>query len=406
VRKPVRPPKPYPDFPLTPHPAGHWQKKIRGRIYYFGKWGRRVNGKLERIAGDGWEEALKFYQQQRDDLFAGRTPRAKDGGLAVGTLCDHFRNAKLRRLQAGELGARTFQEYERIGWEVVRAFGVDRLVDDLAAGDFEALRARLASKWGPVRLAKSITLIRSVFKYGTDNGLIERAVRYGGEFRKPGKAVLRRHRAKNGERMLETEQLRTVTDGAMMPGGDDGPELVKPGTALRAMILLGLNCGFGNGDCATLPLSALDLTRGWINFPRPKTGIARRCPLWPETIEALRTAIAERPEPADNATRGLVFVNPRGLAWVRETPKSHTDLISVQFTRLLQRLKLYRGGMSFYILRRVFRTVADAARDPVAVDLIMGHADPSMGAVYRERVEDDRLRAVTNKVRDWLYGSN
>ena len=46
----------------------------------------------------------------------------------------------------------------------------------------------------------------------------------------------------------------------------------------------GVNCGFGNGDCASLPLSAVNLDAGWIDFPRPKTGINRRCPLWPETV--------------------------------------------------------------------------------------------------------------------------
>ena len=41
--------------------------------------------------------------------------------------------------------------------------------------------------------------------------------------------------------------------------------------AWPAMFLLGINCGFGNADCGTLPLSALDLDGCWINFPRPKT---------------------------------------------------------------------------------------------------------------------------------------
>jgi hypothetical protein len=70
----------------------------------------------------------------------------------------------------------------------------------------------------------------------------------------------------------------------------------------------------------------------------------------------------------------------------------------------MKKLKNYRDGIGFYTLRHVFRTVADAARDPVAIDLIMGHTDPSMGGHYRERVEDNRLQAVAEYVRAWLFG--
>src|SRR4030042_4607688 len=84
-----RPPKPYKDFPLTPHPSGAWQKKILGRIHYFGRWGRVRNGALERIEGDGWKEALEIYKAQADDLHAGRTPRVKatGEGLKLKELC-------------------------------------------------------------------------------------------------------------------------------------------------------------------------------------------------------------------------------------------------------------------------------------------------------------------------------
>src|SRR5699024_5082491 len=135
--------------------------------------------------------------------------------------------------------------------------------------DFEKLRATMAERWGPVRLGNSITRVKSVFKYGLDNGLLDKPIRFGGEFRKPDKAVLRRHRATNGEKMLESHELRRLIDALdgkrVETGSTDKqtgePETVtlEPNPSLRAMVLLGLNAGFGNHDSATLPLSALDL---------------------------------------------------------------------------------------------------------------------------------------------------
>jgi integrase len=389
ARKPDRPQKPYPDFPLSPHASGAWQKKIRGKIHYFGRWARVVEGKLTRVPGDGWEDALREYQEVRDDLHAGRTPRVNADGLAVGDLCNRFLTSKLRKQEAGELGRQTFADYKIVTDLMVATFGAGRLVEDLAADDFAILRDRMVKQWGPVRLANSITRAKSVFKYAADNGLVEKAVRYGTEFRKPDQSVLRRHRAKSGERMLEPDQLRTIIDAAPVP--------------LKAMILLGLNAGLGNNDCATLPLSAVNLETGWLNFPRPKTGIGRRCPLWPETVEAVRQAIAERPTPADLESCGLAFLTAIGTPWVRASAAYRSDHLTKRFIELLQKLKLHRKRAGFYTLRHVFRTVADAARDTPAVDLIMGHNDPSMAGHYRERIDDTRLRTVVDHVHRWLW---
>ncbi|MBI1913228.1 MAG: integrase [Planctomycetes bacterium] len=382
-----RPKKPYPSFPLTPHPGGAWQKKIRGKIHYFGRWAHRVNGKLERIEGDGWKEALELYKAVADDLHAGRTPRVKSDGLTVADLCNRFLTAKQRQREAGEISVRMFDEYKATTDRLVSTLGKTRLVDDLAADDFEALRDAMAKQWGPVRLGNEIQKVRTVFKYGFEAGLIETPVRYGPQFKKPSASVLRRHRAKSGERMLEAGEVCRL--------------LSKAGTQVKAMLLLGVNAGFGNHDVATLPLSALDLDAGWVSYPRPKTGIPRRCPLWPETVAALRAAIAKRPEPRQEEAAGLVFVTTRGRPWLT---RGIANPVSVAARDLMKTTGIHHEGIGFYTLRHVFRTVADAARDPVAIDLIMGHIDPSMGGYYRERIEDERLKAVADHVRQWLFG--
>jgi integrase len=382
-----RPKKPYADFPLTPHRSGAWQKKIRGKIHYFGRWARRVNGKLARIDGDGWKEALEEYKKVADDLHAGRTPRVQSDGLTVADLCNRFLTAKLRQKEAGEIGPRMFDEYKATTDRLVSTFGKARLVDDLAADDFEVLRDGMAKQWGPVRLGNEIQKVRTVFKYAFESGLLDRSVRFGPQFKKPSASVLRRHRAKQGAKLFAVTEVRRLL-------GASDPQM-------KAMILLGINCGFGMADCGRLPLPALDLEAGWIEFPRPKTGVSRRAPLWPETTAALQDWLAVRKEPKDAAYANLVFLTAQGQPWHKE---NMSGPLPFRFGRLLRRLGINgRKGLGFYTLRHVFRTVADESKDQPAVDYIMGHCDSSIAGYYRERIEDARLRAVADHVRGWLF---
>ncbi len=385
-----RPPKPYAEFPLGPANNGCWQKKIRGKIVYFGRWGRVVNGSLKRLPGDGWKEALELYKAQADDLYAGRTPRIRKtgDGLKIKDLCNTFLTAKLRLKQSGEITAPTFEGHNQTTDLLIGFFGKDRLVDDLAADDFGSLRQAMAERWGPVRLGNEIVRVRSVFKYGYEARLIENEVRYGPEFKKPSAAVLRKHKAKNGQRMLEANEIRKVLDSLQ-----DNP-------TLRAMFLLGVNAGFNNKDIADLPLTALDLEGGFVNFPRPKTGVDRRCPLWPETVAALKQAIEVRPEPKHKEAEGLVFVTTRGRPWLS---RGVANPVSVATTAILKTAGVHRAGIGFATLRHVFRTVADGCRDQPAIFHIMGHATNSMRDIYTERIDDERLIAVTDHVRAWLW---
>jgi integrase len=380
LQPPLQPPagkpaKPYPEFPLTAHPAGYWCKKIRGKIHYFGPW-------------DNPDAALKKYLEQKDDLHAGRTPRPDPQGITVKKAVNAFLTHKRAKKDAGELSVRTFAKYNLVTDLIISAFGGARLVTDLRPDDFAALKKRMTKRWGPLRVADFIQHVRSVFKYALEAELIDRPVRFGPGFARPSKKVMRLERARKGARMFEAEELRRI--------------LAAVGTPLKAMILLGVNCGFGNADCGTLPLAALDLDGGWVNYYRPKTGINRRCPLWPETVQAIREALANRPRPKKTEHAALAFLTQRGGSWHKEVDDNP---ISKEMRKLLNALEM-GGSRNFYALRHTFETVGGEAKDQVAVDHIIGHAREDMASVYRERISDDRLRSVADYVRAWLFGGS
>jgi integrase len=374
-RKQKKPEKPYPEFPLFPHATRRWAKKIRGKMHYFGKW-------------EDPDGALAKYNEQKDDLHAGRTPRAEPEGLTVRTLANHFLTHKRRLLDNGEITHRTWLEYHGSCERLVTAFGKNRLVDDLAADDFERLRSFIAESWGPIRLGNEIQRVRSIFKYGYEAGLIDKPTRYGPGFKRPSKKVLRLERAKQGPKLFTREEIHKVLTAAPVH--------------LRAMILLGINVGFGNADCGTLPLSALNLETGWIDYPRPKTGIPRRAKLWPETVQALRESLAKRPEPKESKDAGLVFITKYGKSWGKDIPDNP---VAKEMRKLLDSLGI-NGRRNFYCLRHTFRTVADESRDQPAIDHVMGHESPHMSTFYRETISDDRLAAVAEHVRTWLFGTS
>lgn len=235
-------------------------------------------------------------------------------------------------------------------------------------------------------MGNEIQRVRILFKYAFDARLVDKPVHFGPTFKRPSRRVLRLARTQKGSRMLEEHELRAMIDAATMP--------------LKAMILLGINTAFGNSDVGTLPIKALDLDDGWVNYPKPKTGVPRRCPLWPETVAAIQESLTSRPTPKDPADVGLVFITKYGGRWA----KNSTDKpVAKETGKLLMALGFHRPGLGFYALRHTFATIGGEARDQAAVDHIMGHDRGDMASIYRERISDERLRAVTDHVRQWLF---
>jgi integrase len=365
-----KPDKPYADFELFAHASGQWAKKINGRLHYFGTW-------------DDWQGALDRYLDQRDYLVIGRTPPAQATSLA--DVLNQFLSDKKRSLDAGDIAQRTYTEYESV-CDQIATLGKRRAFESLTYEDFSHLRSILGKgvNGQPVAVSSRKRLVgiaRMVFNFANEE--LGFSVRYKKAMRPPAAKELRK--ANNIERLFTAEEVRLVRDDA------------KP--QLKAMILLGINCGFGNADCGTLPVAALDLENGWHKYPRPKTEMPRRCPLWPETVAALRQVVNGRDS-------GLVFVTKYGNPWWVEEKQ---DPISYEFRKLVTKLGFYKAGVTtFYSLRRTFETIAATADvNQAVIDCIMGHPAhvSDMAAVYRQKVFDSQLKKCTDHVRDWVDGS-
>ncbi len=158
-----------------------------------------------------------------------------------------------------------------------------------------------------------------------------------------------------------------------------------------ALLMLGLNCGFGNMDIGTLKRSDIDLKHGTISHPRPKTGVERNFNLWPETVEVLNAYSAKyRGKPVNDDVGELVFVGKRGnpLCWERideEGKLKRSDAVMSRFKRLFTKAGLKRQyGVGFYILRHTYATIIGSNSDDLReVQAALGQITFEQQETYR-----------------------
>lgn len=377
-------------FPLYRHSNGSWCKRINGRLYYFGK---------------DKTEALERYDQEREAIRAGRIGSSRkvvEGEITVCDLLTQFLRHKLDLVESGDLVQTTYEGYKYIARTIREAFGDQRRVSDLRSSDFAELRKTLAKDRTAKTLDNLVTRIRVVFRFAYEEELIDKPIRFRKTFSKPKKAQLRKERFERGDMSFSAAELRSILKAAIDETDARGHKK-DPDYQLRAMILIAVQSGMGNSDLGSLRFKNVDLKNGWINCPRNKNANPRRFPLWPETIEAIRQAIKNRPTPASDDDKDVVFITRR------DRRRWHVDgklnSLGLQFRKLLERGGYYRKGRSFYSLRRTFATVGSEV-DQVACSHIMGHiaAADDMAAVYRQHVKDERLQRVVDHVHGWLFG--
>ena len=384
IKKPGKPRK---DFPLFAANNGQWAKKIQGRKVYFGPWSDP-------------DAAERLWDAQKDDLRAGRDPKARrvvEGSVSVDDMCQEFLTSKQAKLEQNDLSQRQFDDLLRCCKVLVKHFGSNRSIEDIRPQDFLRLKLELARKWkSPHGLKREIQNARSVFNYAMDAELTEKNIKFGPDFKAPKKETIRRHdhekKRRQGSKDFTAAECKLLVEHA-------------PNAAMKCFVLLGLNLGAGNSDLRTLRFSDVDLQRGWWDSLRNKTAADRKAKLWRRTVKAIQVYLEVRPDPLDDDDGDLVFITRHGLPY--GNGRSGNDPIGSEFIKCLKWLDLRseKGpGRSFYGLRHTFETLASSLRDQQAIDLAMGHVDDSMPAKYRQRFDEERLVELSDYVHRRIFG--
>ena len=350
-------------FPLTLHKTGQFCKKIKGKLYYF---------------GTDKQKALQRYLEQAAYLHAGKAPthRPSQDRLSIKILCNLYLDHQESRAEIGEIQPRHVSDQILLLKDFVRFVGPNRPVSDISTIELQNYRKRLIkTRKSPNTINNRIAAVKAMYNWALDNEVIVNAPRL--------KAVKKVTSPKQEKPTFTMTQIHKILHNA-------SPQM-------KAMIWLGLNCGFGCTDCAELKWKNVDLQNGRVDFPRGKTGIGRNLPLWSETVRALN----EIPVSGE-----LVFYTRKGNPWVRtvkgvgkggKEKYKKTNNVSKEFSKLMKRTDLkMEKGVGFYTLRRTAATLTARSGDPFAVQRLLGHADLKMATTYVQDVSEQTDRAINN----------
>jgi integrase len=388
---------PYPEFPLRPHRNGQWYKSVwnprsrKSEQHYFGLW--KDDPKGERALSDpvfGWLARRNAIKAGVDNV------RVEPLGamLTLADLMGRFLAHKLSKARSGELSPATLGDYFREVEAFVEFMKPKTPPAGLRPEHFTAYMRHLADgrKLGRHSRKRVRAYVTAFLNYGAKNGW----------YLMPGTGADWIAPATDPDSIRQAKARAGVKDFSdrILTGKELDKLLERSTPNFRAMILLGINCGLGPADIGRLRWDMLDLERGRLRFPRPKTGVNRVGYLWKCTrlaLDKVRVLKHTRAAIERAGDSGLVFMTRNGLPFYRET-EIHADIeiggkkikkvigVRVQksilstFGRMVRELDL--EGVSFYRLRHTFKTLGKKARDREVLDLMMGHKDASTGKVY------------------------
>jgi integrase len=349
-------------FPMTLHKTGQYCKKIKGKLFYFG-----VDKK----------KALQSYLEQASYLHSGKPPVNNDTkSVSIKTLANRYLDHQESRVEAGEIKQRQLYDQTRLLKHFVKYISVNRAVSEMTTIDLQNYRKKLVKDNKSANTINNyISAIKAMYNWAEENELIDKTPNL--------KAVKKITAAKIEKQIFTPQQIQKL--------------ICSANQKLKAMILLGLNCGFGCTDCSELKWENIDLENSRVVFPRGKTGVNRNLPLWPETIEALSQL---------SRNNEYIFITKKGNKYVRVVRKEYPDgttkllnynAISKEFSELIKKTNIKtEKGVGFYTLRRTAATLAARSGDPFAVQKLLGHTDLKMASVYVQDVSEQTDRVINN----------
>jgi len=350
-------------FPLTLHPTGQYCKKIRGKLYYF---------------GTDKPQALQRYLEQAAYLHTGKLPKSEDANnnISLKMFCNLYLEHQTYRVQAGEIKLRQVYDQTITLRDFVKYIGPNKKVADIATIDLQKYKSRLIKqKKSAARINNHISAFKAMYHWADENELITKTPNLRAIKKLPRPACLKP--------IFTPDEIQKLLNYANLK--------------MKAMIWLGLNCGFGCTDCAELLWEHLDLKAKRVNFARTKTGVERYLPLWKETLDALKQMphINKRvfnTKHNHKVVRVVEKIDDNGSVKIVKC-----DNVSREFVELLRRAGIKKGkGVGFYTLRRTAATLAAKSGDPFAVQRLLGHADLKMATTYVQDVSEQTDRVINN----------
>ena len=310
--------------------------------------------------------------------------------LTVQRMVGLFLDAKEINVQSGEMEQTTWNAYESFGERMIRVFGArprsKASAPTTSRGSAKTFRP-------PTRACRRSTATSARSRrssIGLDPAPTVRAtstdcpVSAARSSVRP-KSALEREREEQGERVFYG-RANSRPDAPLPRPSAEGDDPLRYQLRLRKF-----------GLCEAAALSSSILTTVGLRLPAPRTPSAAAI-LWPETVEAVRVAVADRKQPNDPKYASRVFITKYGQPF-RPVPLASSS------RSWPSKIGMTREAADFYDLRRTCASIGIQSMTTTPCERSWGTSGAAdmLGVYNRLQVSDERLRAVTDHIHDWLF---